>query len=589
MKASDYIVEFLAAHGVHVVFGYSGGAITHIMDSLQRAEDVRFIQTYHEQTAAIAAEGVSWFGKTVGVAIATSGPGATNLLTGIADAYFDSIPSLFITGQVNTYEYKNDKPIRQQGFQETDIVSIVKPITKYAALVADATRLRYELEKAWFTAKSGRGGPVLLDIPMNVQRADVVEDDLVPYDGDSPVTSQSIRYMGGFSEENLKRLIESAKRPVVLLGSGVLLSGAVAEYRAFIRSNALPVVTSLLGKGAYPEDDPLSVGMIGSYGNRCANIALANADLVLAVGTRLDTRQTGTNLASFVREGRIVRIDIDEMELANHRLKNVDAMLGDAGKALHTMDGMPWTSKSDSWLSYIARLKSEYGQEAETARNVENKTPYRVMSALNRFSAENQIYTVDIGQNQMFAAQTIRIRGRQEWKTSGGLAPMGFSLPTAIGAAFATNMARPIFAIVGDGGLHMSMQSLLLISQYHLPVKIILLNNRSLGMITQFQDLYFDKRKSGTTKDSGYLVPEFSAVARACGLPYAHFADDDFDVGDVLGNLIAAHGPGLIEFDVGEDTVVYPKLEMNMPIEDIDPKLSSEELRAAMIIDVLKQ
>jgi acetolactate synthase-1/2/3 large subunit len=521
--------------------------------------------------------------------MATSGPGATNLLTGIADAYFDSIPSLFITGQVNTYEYKNDKPIRQQGFQETDIVSIVKPITKYAALVADATRLRYELEKAWFTAKSGRGGPVLLDIPMNVQRADVVEDDLVPYDGDSPVTSQSIRYMGGFSEENLKRLIESAKRPVVLLGSGVLLSGAVAEYRAFIRSNALPVVTSLLGKGAYPEDDPLSVGMIGSYGNRCANIALANADLVLAVGTRLDTRQTGTNLASFVREGRIVRIDIDEMELANHRLKNVDAMLGDAGKALHTMDGMPWTSKSDSWLSYIARLKSEYGQEAETARNVENKTPYRVMSALNRFSAENQIYTVDIGQNQMFAAQTIRIRGRQEWKTSGGLAPMGFSLPTAIGAAFATNMARPIFAIVGDGGLHMSMQSLLLISQYHLPVKIILLNNRSLGMITQFQDLYFDKRKSGTTKDSGYLVPEFSAVARACGLPYAHFADDDFDVGDVLGNLIAAHGPGLIEFDVGEDTVVYPKLEMNMPIEDIDPKLSSEELRAAMIIDVLKQ
>ena len=589
MKASDYIVKFLAERGVNVVFGYSGGAITHLMDSLQRAKGVRFVQTYHEQTAAIAAEGVSWFAHTIGVAIATSGPGATNLLTGIADAYFDSIPSLFITGQVNTYEYKNDKPIRQQGFQETDIVSIVKPITKYAALVVDATRLRYELEKAWTIAKSGRGGPVLLDIPMDVQRADVTPDDLAPYDGNEAACSASIKYMGGFSEEKLKSLIANAERPIVLLGSGVFLSGSVAQYRAFIKSNGLPVVTSLLGKGAYPEDDPLSVGMIGSYGNRCANIAVANADLVLAVGTRLDTRQTGTNLASFVREGRIVRIDIDETELTNHRLKNVDSILGDAGEALHRLAGMPWARKSDSWSRYIARLKSEYGQEAEIARNVENRMPYSVMKALNRFSAGNHIYTVDIGQNQMFAAQMIRIREGQEWKTSGGLAPMGFSLPTAIGAAFATNMARPIFAIVGDGGLHMSMQSLLLISQYRLPIKIILLNNHCLGMITQFQDLYFDKRKSGTTKESGYLVPEFSLIARACGLPYVLFSGDDFDAGDALGDMIAAPGPGLIEFDVGEDTAVYPKLEVNMPIEDIGPKLSPEELRSAMIIDVLKQ
>jgi len=588
MKASDYIVQFLADRGVSTCFGYSGGAITHVIDSFNRAKGTRFIQTYHEQTAAIAAEGMSWFGHTVGVAIATSGPGATNMMTGIADAWFDSIPSMFITGQVNTYEYKNAKPIRQQGFQETDIVSIVKPITKYAALIVDATKLRYELEKAWAMATAGRGGPVLLDIPMDVQRAEINPEDCESYDAHDAKSGTGVTYIGEFSEDALKYLIAKAERPMVLLGGGVFASGSVAAWRVYIKRNGLPVVTSLLGKGAYPEDDPLSVGMIGSYGNRCANIALANADLVLAVGSRLDTRQTGTNLGSFVREGRIVRIDIDETELANHRLKNVDSILGDAGEALHSVAGMPWARKTDSWSRYIARLKSEYGQEAEIARSVENSMPYTVMKALNKLSAGNQIYTVDIGQNQMFAAQMIRIREGQEWKTSGGLAPMGFSLPTAIGAAFATNMTRPIFAIVGDGGLHISMQSLLLVSQYQLPVKIILVNNHMLGMITQFQDQYFGRRKTGTTKESGYLVPEFSQLAQACGLAYVLFRGEDFAEGDALARALTSPGPALLEFDVGDNTVVYPKLEVNVPIEDIGPKLSPEELRSAMIIDVWK-
>jgi len=588
MKVSDYIVEFLIARGVNTVFGYSGGAITHIMDSIERAEKIQFIQTYHEQTAAIAAEGMFWFGQIPGVAIATSGPGATNLITGIADAFFDSIPTLFISGQVNTFEYKFDKPIRQQGFQETDIVSIVKPITKYASLVLDPLKIRYELEKAWDIATRDRGGPVLLDLPMDIQRAEVCQDDLPAYDMSGLGNNCSVQYLNGASAISIGRIVEKAERPIMLLGGGAFLSRSQLLCRAFAEDHGIPVVASLLGKGAFPENHDLYVGMIGSYGNRCANMALANADLAIAIGTRLDTRQTGTNLDSFVRKGRIIRVDVDESELTNHRLKNVDALLADASIALKELGSMSWAKPSESWISYIGKIKKAYNQEAEIERNVPNKTPYGVMQALNRFASEDQIFTVDIGQNQMFASQMIKIREGQLWKTSGGLAPMGFSLPVAIGAAFATSKKRSIFAIVGDGGLHMSMQAMLLISQYKLPIKIILLNNHSLSMITQFQDLYFEKRKAGTTKESGYLVPDFSMLAHACNLPYIRFKGDEFNVGNLLDNFIKSPGPGVIEFDVGENTVVCPKLEVNMPIENASPKLSAEELRSAMIIDPLE-
>lgn len=584
MKASDYIVKFLNDRGVNVVFGYSGGAITHLMDSFNRSQDSCFLQTYHEQTAAIAAEGFSWLSGTIGVAVATSGPGATNMLTGIADAYFDSIPALFITGQVNTYEYKGDKPIRQQGFQETDIVSIVKTITKYATMVSDPQKLRYELEKAWSQAMTGRRGPVLLDIPMDVQRAEIDENTLVGYNEPSS-NHKAIRYLDGFSREKLSALLANCQRPLILLGGGVALSGASIAATSFVKNSRIPVVVSLLGKGCFPDNDELCLGMIGSYGNRCANLALANADLLIAIGTRLDTRQTGTNLDSFVRGGTVVRLDIDEAEITNHRLKGVLGAVGDAGVFITEITSMKWGANREPWLKYLVQIKTQYGQDAEVARNIDNKLPYFVMDILNRYAAKDQVFTVDIGQNQMFAAQKLLIRTGQSFKTSGGLAPMGFALPAAIGAAFATRSKRPIFAVTGDGGLHISSQALLTIAQHKLPVKIILLNNKSLGMITQFQDLYFDQRKEGTTKESGYLVPDFCLLAQSCGLKYHLIKGSDFNDESTLSSILAALEPALIEFDIGENTVVFPKLEVNMPIEDLNPKLSSDELSKLMIID----
>jgi acetolactate synthase-1/2/3 large subunit len=584
MKASDYIVTFLRDRGVDAVFGYSGGAITHLMDSLSRFPGIRFIQAYHEQTAAIAAEGYSCFSSALGVAMATSGPGGTNLITGIADAYFDSIPTLFITGQVNTYEYKGEKPIRQQGFQETDIVSIARPITKYAAMVMDPKNIRRELEKAWSIATTGRFGPVLLDIPMDVQRSDIDETALAGFEA-APSPDQRLEYLCGFSREALASLVADSRRPILLLGNGIKLAGAHAEAGALARSHGLPVVTSLLAKGLYPEDDRLSLGMIGSYGNRCANLALANADLVIALGARLDTRQTGTDLPAFTRGRRVVRLDIDRAEIEHSRLAGVDAVLGGARAFIGELSSMPWGEPRESWLSHIDMLKREYGQDAEVARNVENKRPYATMDILNHHAADNQIIIADSGQDQMFAAQKLRIREGQSWKLSSGLAPMGFALPAAIGAAFATRRERPIYAIVGDGALHISSQSLLLIAQYDLPIKIVLLNNRSLGMIAQFQDLYFGGRKSGTTKESGYLVPDFRLMAESCGLAYARIGGEDYENAKKLASLFRAAGPALIEFDVGEDTVVYPKLEVNMPLENQSPRLGADELARLMLRD----
>lgn len=316
MKASDYIVSFISERGVDTVFGYIGGMITHLVDSLARSNDVKFVQTYHEQTAAIAAEGYAIENGKFGVAISTSGPGATNMMTGIADAYFDSIPVLYITGQVNSYEYKYDKPIRQQGFQETDIVNIVKPITKYAAFVDDASNLRYELEKAIHIATTGRKGPVLLDIAMNVQRTDICPSELKGYEDESNPIADRI----DLSE--VIKLFSESQRPMVLLGAGCLGEKVRPRLEKFIFENKIPVVTSLMGRGVIDETYQYYIGMVGSYGNRCANITISQSDLLIILGSRLDTRQTGAKIDTFLKDGKIIHVDIDENELKYHRIHN---------------------------------------------------------------------------------------------------------------------------------------------------------------------------------------------------------------------------------------------------------------------------
>jgi acetolactate synthase-1/2/3 large subunit len=571
MKASDYIVSFLAERGIDTVFGYIGGMITHLVDSLGKSDKVRFVQTYHEQTAAIAAEGYAIESGKFGVAICTSGPGVTNMMTGIADAYFGSIPVIFITGQVNSYEYKYDKPIRQQGFQETDVVSIVKPITKYAVMVDNAENLRYELEKAVHIATTGRKGPVVIDLPMNISRAELQPERLHSY-----VTNDATEKCSSYDIDEIIQIISSAKHPMLLLGGGCVDEKSSELINSFISQSSFPVVTSLMGRGSIDESYSYYVGMIGSYGNRCANIAVSQADVLIALGSRLDTRQTGAMIKEFIPNGKIIHVDIDINELSCHRLNNRVSVNATISEFIEKLLGTEiHYNNYIEWLNWIQLVKSEYNQDCEIERFVSNKAPYKLMQKLNDITKEGDVITADVGQNQMWAAQAIRLKCGMRFVNSGGLAPMGFSLPAAIGIAFA-NPSKKIFCITGDGGLHMAIQSLLLISQYKLNISVIVLNNSALGMITQFQHLYFDDRMEGTTSDGGYLVPDLKSIADAYNLDYT--TED-------LGKSGC-----LFDYRIEGLTTVSPKLEYNQPIYNPSPYLPKDELDGVLnTINMLKQ
>lgn len=574
MKLSDYIVDFLDKEGVDKVFGYMGGMITHLVDSISQSKNIQFIQTYHEQTAAIAAEGYAIESGKFGVAISTSGPGATNMMTGIADAYFDSIPVIYITGQVNTYEYKYDKTIRQQGFQETDVVSIVKPITKYAKFIDDPNQIRYELEKAIHIARSGRPGPVLLDIPMDIQRANIDISHLSGYE--ITEDKKTLKYC----INDILELISNAECPMILVGAGCQSKDASLVLDEFIKRTSIPVVSSLMGKGVIDETLPNFIGMIGSYGNRCANISIANADVLIVLGSRLDTRQTGAMVDQFLQKSIIIHVDIDNNELIHHRLNNRVQVLSDVISFLDQIKSVKLKNSLKEWNNYLRDLKTKYNQEKEIERFVENKAPYLFIQMLNKYSGENDVFCADIGQNQMWAAQTLNLKKNQKFITSGGLAPMGFSLPVAIGISFA-DRNKTIYSINGDGGFHMSLQSLMLISQYNLPIKVIVLNNKALGMITQFQQLYFDGRMTGTTNNGGYLVPDIENISASYNLQYFQIAEEDLMNDDLMRKVIGTRNC-IIEFVIEGITSVCPKLEYNKPIQNPIPLLSEEELNGAM-------
>ncbi len=564
MKASDYIVSFFEQQGVNVVFGYIGGMITHLVDSLGQNKNVNYVQTYHEQTAAIAAEGYAIESGKFGVAICTSGPGVTNMMTGIADAFFGSVPVIFISGQVNTYEYKYDKPIRQQGFQEMEVVNVVKPITKYAVLLDKQVDIRYELEKAVHIATHGRKGPVVSDLPMNISRAESDPNKLRGY-------VPEVEKLHSIPVDKVRNLIEGAKRPMVLVGAGCNGDDVDKMLDKYLAKTNIPVVTSLMGRGIIDETYSHYVGMIGSYGNRCANMALSKADLLITLGSRMDTRQTGAMYQEFLKEGKIIHVDLDENELDNHRLENrlkVHASVADFLKALdkETINYQDYTS----WNAWIAKLKENYSQDKEVERFVENKAPYQLLQRLNEISNEGDVFIADVGQNQMWSAQTLKLKKEQRFVNSGGLAPMGFAMPAAIGIAFA-NPKKTIYCVTGDGGFHMAIQSMLTIAQYNLNIKVIVINNAALGMITQFQHLYFNDRMYGTTKAGGFINPDLKTMAKAYGIHYSEYTSDS------LYEFEAVDGPGMINYVVKGLTTVSPKLEYNKPIDKPSPQLPDNE------------
>jgi len=580
MKLSDYVVNFLVAEGVTHVFEVAGGAISHLLDSCYDRKDIKVISTHHEQAAAFAAEGYARASCGIGVAMATSGPGATNLITGIGSCFFDSVPALFITGQVNIYEFKNKKAVRQAGFQETDIVSIVKPIVKKAVMVKNPKMIKYYLEEAVFLAKAGRPGPVLIDIPLNIQRADINPKRLKSF-----VKRTSVKMVKDKEIEKIAGMIKRAKRPVVLAGGGVRLANAQEELNRLVDRTGVPVVSTLLGKDAFPNDSSNYAGMIGTYGNRFANLTIANADLLLILGARLDTRQTGTKPKTFAREATIIHVDIDPHELNNKVTADypiqcdIKYFLSKLNPFLKGFD----RSSIHLWKNSVNLYKDKF--KLKDDQNKIRINPNVLMQKISKHLPAGTIVCADVGQHQMWAAQSLKLGKSLRFITQGGMGAMGSALSLGIGASFA-NPGKMVLVISGDGGFQLNIQELQTLYYYKLPIKIILLNNQCYGMVRQFQQQYFNSRFQSTVV--GYSCPDFQEVVRAYRIDHLKLSGAG-RIESHLKKIFSDRKPLFVEIEIDPKYTVDPKLSVDRPIEDQEPLLPREELRSLMIVKLYEK
>lgn len=565
MKVADYIAEFLYEQNVTYVFEVVGGMITHMIDSIYRDGKIRIISVHHEQAAAFAAEGCARITGIPGVAMATSGPGAVNLLTGIGSCYFDSIPAVFITGQVNRAEQKKGRSIRQLGFQETDIVSMANPITKAAWSLTDPDQVPDLLQQAFQLALSGRPGPVLLDIPMDVQRADISADRAHKVSKVEEVYKQQSEI-----EELIGRLV-NAQRPLILAGGGIHSACALDQFRRFAEQTGVPVVNSLMAVDALPYSHRLRVGLIGTYGNRWANLAMAESDFLLVIGSRLDIRQTGSDVKAFKDKRTIYHVDCDAAEI-NNRVEGcipvISHLLPFMINAIDIASNRVFPDRS-VWISRIAGLKKQWPDTAEQP-DIRGINPNHFMHLLSVSSPEATAYIVDVGQHQMWAGQSLQLSANQRFLTSGGMGAMGSALPLAIGAAF--TLGKPVVAIAGDGGFQINIQELQTIAHHKLPVKIIVINNKAYGMVRQFQQSYFDERYQSTVW--GVSAPDFSAVSKAYHIP-AHTIKDPAEIKSALTELWKDPlNPFLLDVSIDLKANAYPKISFGYPFTEMEPFLT---------------
>ncbi|MDO5572631.1 MAG: thiamine pyrophosphate-binding protein [bacterium] len=564
MKLSDFVMRYLRDAGVKVIFGYQGGSITHLIESMSFAE-IEYIQTYNEQGAAMAADAYARINENgLGVAIASNGPGATNLITGIANAYCDSVPTLFMTGQVHTWAMKKDKQIRQKSFQEIDIISIVKPITKYAVTVMKPNEIRFELEKAIHIAKQGRKGPVLLDIPVDIQGTDIEPEWLTGY---SSGAEHDIEYRSQNDYSECINLLRKAKRPVVLVGGGANSRQAKYCIRRFSEKYHIPVVCSLQGLDVMNHDSKEFIGFIGSFGNRYANLVVHNSDLVLVLGSRLDMRQTGKNAEKFTERATIIHVDIDENEL-NH---NVNETLSYSGSCESILSFLIENFEREEGFTCWLDLCNEWKQ-----RYTESLPINQFISSVGQSIADSTIVISDVGQNQMWVAQSLRIKGECiRMLNSGGLGAMGYSLPGAIGACIGSDYSKCV-ALMGDGGIQMNIQELCLIGQRQLPIIIIVLNNHALGLIRDIHEKYYNNHCIGSVE--GFTQPQFKMMAAAYNIQY--YQVDESASEKEIKDILACEGPCLVDVHMLGNTYVNPELIGMDALDNQTPYLEKiEKLR----------
>ena len=556
LTGADAVVKALLAEGVNTIFGYPGGAIMPVYDSLYHYQDeLKHILTRHEQGAIHAAQGYARASGKVGVVMATSGPGATNLVTGLADANIDSTPLVCITGQVASHLLGTD------AFQETDVVGISMPVTKWNCQVTRAEDIPEALAKAFYIAKSGRPGPVLVDITKDAQFQKLSFD----YKPCKKVRSYVPKPKAELSAiEQAAELINQAKKPYVLFGQGVILSNAEREFKTFIEKAGIPSAWTIMGLSALPTDHPLNVGMLGMHGNYAPNVLTQQCDVLIAIGMRFDDRVTG-DLSTYAKQAKVIHFEIDPAEI-DKNVKTEVAVIGDAKESLQKLLPLIKPNSHEAWLQKFHELNAIENEKIikpELNPKKEGLTMGEVIRRVNEQTGGDAILVTDVGQHQMVACRYTQFVQSKSNITSGGLGTMGFCLPAAIGAKLGAPN-REVVAIIGDGGFQMNIQELGTIFQTQANVKIIVLNNQFLGMVRQWQQLFFDKRYSSTE----LVNPDFITIAKGYSIE-AQRVDNRQDLDQAIEDMFAHQGSFLLEVMVEKEANVFPMVPTGASVDQI--------------------
>ena len=556
ITGAEILIKSLVKEGVKHIFGYPGGSVIPLTDKLYVQDDIILHLTRHEQGAVHAADGYARATGEVGVCMSTSGPGATNLVTGIATAYMDSIPLVAITGQVKCHLIGND------AFQEADIVGITRPITKHNYLVKDVKELAKTVKEAFHIARTGRPGPVLIDLPVDIQ----VHEAEFNYPKTVDIKGYKPTYKGhGGQIKKIAKAMEKAKRPLLYIGGGVVLSGADKELTKLARKTNIPVAMTMMGLGAFPGDDPLSLGMLGMHGTAYANHATQESDLLIAIGARFDDRVTG-RIDTFAPNATVVHIDIDPASVS----KNVEVdipVIGDAREILKELNKHVKKGTYAEWHKKIKKWKKDLPL---TYKADDKLRPQYIIEELCKMTKDREtIIATEVGQNQMWAAQHFTYRKTRTWLSSGGLGTMGYGFPAAIGAQIGKPDAL-VIDIAGDGSIQMNIQELATAVLEKLPVKILILNNGYLGMVRQWQELFYEKRYSMTvlTEDMRKMCPDFVKLAESYGAKGIRVTEKK-NVKKALKDAIKEKGPVIVDFFIEREENVFPMVPAGESISNM--------------------
>lgn len=560
MKGADLVVEFLIREGINTVFAYPGGASLELHQSLSKRKDkLRVILPRHEQGEIFAAEGYAKASGKVGVCIATSGPGATNLITGIADAYMDSVPLVAITGQVPSHY------IGKNAFQETDIIGITRPVVKHSYLVQDIEELSKVLKEAFYIAASGRPGPVVVDIPKDIQQQTTIPKfyKKVELRGYKPQPKAHKNQI-----QQIANAITEAKKPVLYVGGGIISANASEEIKKFVEKTKIPITTTLMGIGCFPEENPHAMMMLGMHGTVTANFAVDQADLLLAIGVRFDDRVTG-KIEEFAKHGIIVHVDIDASEINKNKAVHIP-VVSDLKYVLRELQKIVKPSNYSAWQKQIDAWKAKYPFKFKEMHGA--IMPQYVIEKLSEMTKGNAIISTGVGQHQMWAAQHYTFNQPRSWLTSGGLGAMGFGLPAAIGA----KVARPDLEVIdidGDGSFIMNAQELATAYIEEIPVKVIILNNQHLGMVVQWEDRFYKGNRGNTfigdpKAKKGETYPDFVKLAESFNVPAKKITKKE-EVAPALEEMLAAKTPYLLDIIVPYQEHVLPMIPSGKSVKDI--------------------